>query len=197
MTTGSQSDIQARLFNQLPPWFNDSNTIINSLLSGVAAVFSWAYSLVAYVTQQMLIGTATDGFLDMAALDFFGGSVQRLSGQTDANFRTWIQGALLGTFSTSGMITTRAGMINALTVITGRAPIFYEPQRTSDTGAYDGPSYFDIVGNMGDYIPNQIFILAYRPLSGSGQYGVTDAQIYAFAAAAAPAGVQVWVQLSN
>ena len=57
-------------------------------------------------------------------------------------------------------------MIQALTLLTGRAPIIFEPSRTADSGAWDRSStaWSSDVGGWGSLEHQaQIFITAFRP----------------------------------
>ena len=90
MATGDQSDILRRLKSTLPRWFGDSTTILDALLQGLAWAASFVYSLWAYAKLQTRIKTATDGWLDMIAADFFGSSLLRTANQSDASFRALI-----------------------------------------------------------------------------------------------------------
>ncbi|HHW4682388.1 MAG TPA: hypothetical protein ACQGQI_04225, partial [Xylella sp.] len=76
---------------------------------------------------------ATDGWLDIIATDFFGSSLRRKSGQSDASFRNRL---LIHLFRERA---TRNGLVKVLTDLTGRTPVIFEPQRPLDTGSYGGP----------------------------------------------------------
>ena len=91
MATGDQTDILNRLRSVLPPWFGTAATpVLNAVLSGFASGAAAVYSLLAYVRLQTRLGTATDGFLDMIALDFFGRRFQRLGNEMDGAFQARI-----------------------------------------------------------------------------------------------------------
>lgn len=220
MATGDSSDILARLKALLPNgWFKGTTTVLDALLSGFATALALAYSLIAYARLQTRIATATDGFLDLIALDYFGTSIAR-NGQLDTPFRSRILSELLRPRA------TRAAVIRALTDLTGRAPLVFEPERPLDTGAYGAPiSGYGLAGGYGSLkLPAQFFVQAYRP-SGSGipliaGYGistgaystpsvaeyadismvtgaVTDANIYAAVDAVKAAGTTAWTRISN
>lgn len=132
---GDQSDIFNRLKGMLPSrWFgtaSDPVPLIDAVLSGFATSLAFLYSLYLYAKLQTRINTATDGWLDLIAADFFGpAALQRKTGQSDSSYRNAIKVALLREKA------TRNAIINTLVSLTGRTPIIVEPQRPADTGAY-------------------------------------------------------------
>ena len=165
MATGDQQDIFTRLRGYLPRWFGDTaqSPVINALLQGLAYSGAYVYGLYAYAKQQTRILTSSDGWLDMIAADFFGLSVQRKSGQSDASFRANIVANL---FRERG---TRNAIVRVLADLTGRPPTIIEPNRPADCGAYDAPNCgYDRAGAYGQVsLTYQAFVLAYRPF-GSG-----------------------------
>lgn len=218
--TGDQSDVYNRLLRNLPPWFGDDPPIIGALLHGIAYGLSFLYSLYAYAKQQTRILTATDGWLDMIASDFFGSAIKRAANQSDASFRGTIR---INLFRERA---TRNGIIKVLTDLTGRPPKIIEPRRPSDTGVYGGPLIgYGVAGAYGSMLmPYQAFVIAYRPLgtgipsvAGYGistgaystasqaewaslsmiQQGVTDSDIYAAIEATRPVATTVWTKISN
>lgn len=222
MAIGDQQDIFTRLRGYLPRWFGDmaQSPVINALLQGLAYSGAYVYGLYAYAKQQTRILTASDGWLDMIAADFFGLSVQRKSGQSDASFRANI---IANLFRERG---TRNAIVRVLTDLTGRPPTIIEPNRPADCGAYDAPNCgYDRAGAYGQVsLTYQAFVLAYRPL-GSGipnvagydkfptGYGVpsqgeytdlsmssntvSDADIYAAIESVRPAATIVWTRISS
>jgi hypothetical protein len=221
MATGDQPDILSRLTALLPAgWFPDKSPFQDGVMAGAANMGAFIYSLIAYARRQLRIGTATDGFLDLIARDFFGDRLPRRTNELDDPYRARIKAELLVEKG------TRAGMIAMLTRLTGRAPVIFEPQRPADTGAYGAPNCgYGVAGGYGSQLlPCQAFVTAFRP-SGSGVplvagYGVptggyrtpsradyasmsqiigavTDADIYAAADNAKLAGTCIWVRLRN
>jgi hypothetical protein len=219
---GDQSDVLGRIKALLPfRWFPDSTPVLDALLSGVAWSLSFAYSLIQYSKLQTRIATATDGFLDLISYDFFGTALARRTQEMDAPYRTRIQIALLQQKA------TRQGMINALTALTGRAPVIFEPARPADTGAWGASisGWSSGAGGWGSLLHRaQVFITAFRPATAGipnvigwggtaggwstpGQFkwsnlsqiegSVTDEDIYALIAVTKPAGVRAWVRISN
>jgi len=216
--TGDTQDVLARLTAVLPPWFPDDNSIVNGVLAGFAAAAAGVYSLMAYAKLQTRITTATDGFLDLIAWDFFAGRLVRGNGEADAAFRGRILPEIIRER------TTRAGMRQALIDLTGRAPWIFEPRRPADTGGYAMPcNGYGLAGGYGSVLlPYQAFIVAYRPSSSgiplvngygdpAGGYGVgsqeyasiedivgevTDVEIYARIDDVKPAASIMWTRLS-
>ena len=91
MSVGDQSDMLSRLKSLLPfGWFGDNNPIRDALLWGYAEALSWGFTLYLYAKAQTRIKTATDGWLDIIGLDFFGNSLIRYAGQLDASYRNRI-----------------------------------------------------------------------------------------------------------
>lgn len=218
--TGDKSDMLARIKALLPPWFADSNPVLDALLSGPAVVLAWIYTLYSYAKLQTRILTATDGWLDLIAQDFFGNAIQRKANQSDTSFRNWI---LINLFRERA---TRNAIIKVLTQITGRTPIVYEPLRLADNGAYGAPfTGYGVAGAYGSMLlPFQTFVTAYRPSSAGiplvAGYGVptggysqpsraeyanlasslsvaSDNDIYAAIDSTKPAGTIAWVKILN
>lgn len=222
MATGDQSDIQSRL-GQLTPasWFPVGQAALrDALLQGLAAIFAFVFSLLVYVRQQTRIATATDGFLDLIAGDFFGSTLTRTLNQSDESFRSRI---IINLFRERG---TRNALSLVLTQLTGRAPVIFEPARPADTGAYGGPVIgYGVAGGYGSLqLPMQAFVTAFRPpgagipsIAGYGvttagyatpsqgeyaalsmvQSSVTDDDIYAAIDSVRPVGYVVWARISN
>jgi hypothetical protein len=218
--TGDQSDMLARIRTLLPiRWFADTTLVLDGLLSGLAWAWSWAYSLLGYVQAQTRIATASDVWLDIIASDYFGSTLQRRSGQTDAAFRLLIQNNLLREHG------TRQAIVSAVQNLTGRIPTIFEPMRTTDTGGYAiGGVGYGTGGGWGSMaLPFQCFVTAFRPsttgialVSGwgglAGAYGagvieyanqamvegqVTDADITAAIADVLPVATIAWTRIRN
>jgi hypothetical protein len=220
MATGDQNDIVGRLKATIPAsWFPTVAPVLQSVLAGASAGLAFFYQLIAYAKLQARIGTATDGWLDLASYDFFGGQLPRQSGELDGSFRPRIISSILREKA------TRAGMIATLQALTGQKPIIFEPARVQDTGAYNAPiSGYGVAGGYGSLLlPTQAFITAFRPASGiptvAGygvpvgaystpsqiEYGsldmiqdqISDATIYAAVDATKPAGTTMWTRIEN
>jgi len=222
MAKGDQQDLYARLRSQLPPWFGDaaSSPILDALLQGLAYGWAYFYALLVYARLQTRIKTATDGWLDMIASDFFGLTLQRKTGQSDASFRANI---IANLFRERG---TRNAIVKVLTDLTGRAPTIIEPSRPADTGAYGAPnSGYSVAGAYGQVsLTYQAFVQAYRPygsgipniagygasptgysIPSQGEYTdpsmssntVSDADIYAAIEAVRPVATIIWTRISS
>lgn len=218
--TGDQHDIYQRIKARLPPWFGDSNTVLDAFLNGFAYAGSYAYSLYAYTVQQSRIKTATGDSLDAIALDFFGRNLQRASNQADYSLR---QSIIAGLFRERA---TRLAITKVLQDVTGRTPIIFEPGRAMDTGGYGVMCAYDMLGGYGAMdMPFQAFVTAYRPAStgiplvagynvsvgaydtpSQSQYAdqsmiqntISDSDIMAAIDSVKPAGTIIWTQiLSN
>lgn len=219
MATGDQDDIFTRLKGLLPPtWFGELNPFLNGVLTACSNALAWCYSLYVYAKLQTRMSTATDGWLDLTAYDFFGNNLKRSGGQADDLFRNQIK---INLFRERG---TRQAIIDILEDLTGQTPIIFEPQRPQDTGAYGGPAIgYGQAGGYGSLsLPYQAFVTAHRPkgsgvsyiagyastpsgfsIPSRGQYSsqkmvtgtVTDAQVYEAVASVKMEGTIVWVRL--
>ena len=168
-SVGTQADIFIRLQLLMPPgWFALGATPIrDALLTGIANALAFCFSLFAYLRLQTRIATATDGFLDLIAFDFFGTKLPRGPNQTNASYRSNIQANLFPKRN------TRAAIIGVLTQITGRVPQVFEPTRPADTGGLNSGTFaLGAAGGLGSLAyPYQAFVTAFRP-HGSGIAGV-------------------------
>jgi hypothetical protein len=192
MATGDQADLLGRLKALLPQnWFGATPTLLTAMLQGYAASGAFVYSLYAYAKKQTRITTATDGWLDMIAADYFGAGLIRPFGQGDDLYRARILSNLLRPRA------THSAMVLALQTLTGRTPRVIELGRPLDTGAYG----YLLGYGYGAYssawpVAYQAFVTAYRPLAGSG-YSATDAEIYAAIEAVKPIGTVIWTAISD
>src|SRR5579885_1748109 len=93
--TGDQQDIVSRIKAVLPNgWFRDSTPILDGVLNGIGWALAGIYSLAGYARLQTRLATATDGFLDLISLDYFGLGLPRRPQEMDAPFRARIQAQL-------------------------------------------------------------------------------------------------------
>lgn len=163
MATGDQPDILTRLQRLIPSgWFPAGYAPLrDAMLSGAANAFAFVYNILAYVRLQTRIATATDGFLDLIAYDFFGNTIFRKSGQTDASLRATIAANI---FRERG---TRRAVVSVLRQLTNVVPGIFEPARALDTGGYNvGTLAYNTAGGYGSILlPYQSFVQAY---SGGG-----------------------------
>jgi hypothetical protein len=207
----------ARIKRLLPSgWFGfDLTPILDSALEGPASALAFIYSIYAYAKLQTRILTASDGWLDLAASDFFGQQVVRAQNQSDTSFRANIIANLFRVRD------TRAAVTAVLTAITGQVPLIVEPWRLADTGAWDVAMGYDVAGYWGgDELTYQSFVTAYRPagiananlggwdvpMSGwdAGTCffaedtldGITDADIIAAVESVRMAGTVIWLQIA-
>lgn len=139
MATGDQQDIYRRLTGYLPRWFGDAPPLLGALMQGFAHGLSFVYSLIAFAKLQTRIKTATGGWLDMIAADFFGASVFRATNETDTSFLNRI---IVNMFRERA---TRAAVTKVLVDLTGRIPVIIEPKRPLDTGAYGGTDAITVI----------------------------------------------------
>ncbi len=128
--TGDTNDLLARLKVTLPAkWFADSTPILDGLLTGLASAWSWLYALLVFTRNQTRLATATGTFLDAISADCLGPALPRRTAEPDATYRLRIARELLRERN------TRTALVAALTDLTGRPPIVFEPTRPADTGA--------------------------------------------------------------
>lgn len=221
MATGDQDDMVRRLQALIPNgWFSVGlSPLRDAVLAGIANVLAFSFSQLTYLRKQTRIATATDGFLDLIAGDFFGGSLYRATHQSDDSFRAKIIANILRERG------TRNAVVSILTQLTGRAPIIFEPRRPADTGAYGGPGLgYGVAGGYGSLsLAYQSFVNAFRPagqgvpnvagygvptgaystaaqaeyISLSMVQGISDADIYGAVNAVRPAGYTIWVAISS
>lgn len=176
MATGDQADMVGRLKAVLPPtWFPNTSQgqvsnspILDGLLNGIAWGWAQTYALLQFAKLQTRIATASGVFLDIIALDFFGTFIKRRNAELDNPFRARIQREL---FREKG---TRAGLIKALTDLTGRVPGVFEPAYPFDTGGYGHTGMmagtglgYGVAGGYGCLLlPFQYFLTPHRPTGG-------------------------------
>lgn len=212
--TGSASDMVERLKAALPArWFADVTPVLDTVLAGLADAASWLYGLLGAAQSQMRLLTATSGFLDLIAADFFGNRLRRGAREGDDAYRERIIRALARTRG------TRTALVAAVTDLTGTPPVVFEPSQTGDTGAYSsGGIGWNMAGGWGSVsLPFQSFVTVTRPngqgiamLSGYGTGGpisyaslsmiagqVTDADIYATVAETLPAASIAWTHITG
>jgi len=164
MITGSSLDILNRVKQVLPRgWFAWLAPYRDAILGALSDRAAWCYSLIGYARAQTRLSTAMGPWLDIISYDFLGRLLPR-NGAADVVFRAQIRATILQER------VTRAGMINALTSLTGKTPWVFEPWNNYDTGAYSaiGRPYGQFgygvgrggYGNMN--LPGQIFMIAHR-----------------------------------
>lgn len=221
MGTETSAGILARLRGVLPQrWFADPQApdapsggpVLDAVLLGLADTWVRLHELLAQVRAQTRLGTATGGFLDLAARDFLGPRLRRRDGEADDAFRARLLRALRRSRA------TRAALVAALVDLTGREPDVFEPARPADTGAYGeaGGLAWGVAGGWGSLsLPCQCFVTARRPrgqgialLGGYGTAGplaygtpttirgqATDEEVFAAVADTLPAGTTAWTRI--
>src|SRR3954468_21836593 len=128
---GDLANFVSRLRAVLPKrWFRDENPNLSAILTGLAAPWTWLYDLLTYVAHQARVGTATDAWLDLAAVDYFGEDCKRKASETDFFYRARIKKALLRDAATRGAIRT------CILETCESEPRIFEPANSSDAGAY-------------------------------------------------------------
>lgn len=172
MPTGDMNDMAARIRAVLPTsWFPtsapgaaSSTPVLDAVLAGLGSAWAAIYRLLTFTKLQTRIATATGFFLDLIALDFFGITLVRRSGETDAAFQARIRSNI---FAPRG---TRAALARMVIDLTGRKPAIFEPANTQDTGGYGtgaqggGGMGFSVAGGYGSLqLPFQCFVTAFRP----------------------------------
>jgi hypothetical protein len=225
MAIGDSSNIFSRLRSYLPKgWFPDVDEVLDAVLSGVSSVLAISYGLYIYAKAQTRILTATDGWVDMIAYDFFGSDLPRKKGESDTSYIARIRVNLFQERA------TRRAYYSVLTNLTGYRPIIFEPANPSDTGAMGAPmsSGYCGVARMGSIaMPYSVLVTAYRPIQqGAAQGGAfthsptvsamnnplsqsyanslenyssiaSDADIYAAIDATRAAGITAWMAITN
>jgi hypothetical protein len=189
---GDIDDMAGRLRMVLPArWFGDTTPVLDAVLTGLAQAWSGLYGLLAAVQSQSRIATASGVFLDIAAADYLGGVLPRRAGEADAAYSARIRGNLLTKRA------TRAGVVQALTNLTGRSPRVFEPLNATDTGGYNVNLGYNTAGGYGigpgGYGAAPLVFGASAEFAGT----VSDAEIYAAVAAVLPTNCIAWTQISN
>jgi hypothetical protein len=190
MAIGDQSDLFVRIKSLLPPWFGDNTPILDALINALAFQLAFIYSLIAYTKAQMRLLTASDGFLDTWAYDFFGTLIQRKTGQSDTSWRNTI---IANLFREKG---TRNAMQLILTQLTGFTPIIFEPTfpQSQQTGGYGIACGYSVAGGYASLaFPYQTFVTATIPSDGS----VLEADVFTAAESVRPEGVNVWIRITG
>ena len=167
--TGDLSDVVSRLQAVLPKrWFAEQSPNLSALLQGIATPWTWLYDLISYTISQTRLGTATDSWLDMISVDFFGPAITRKPNESDLSFRERIQAALLREAA------TRSAVSSGIERLLGTQPFIFEPANCMDTGSYgtlspssDTPGTglaYGCAGGWGSLaLPLQFFVTATRP----------------------------------
>jgi hypothetical protein len=144
-------------------WFANNAPILGAVLGAFSDPWAWLSQTLTYVASQTRIETASDGWLDLIGVDFFGDSLRRRSGEADEIYRTRIKSSIL---MDAG---TRQSLIDGVGRLTGSIVQVFEPFNCFDTGGYggtDAPSgggggsfAYGSTGGWGSLeLPYQVFI---------------------------------------
>ena len=216
---GDVADMAGRIKQMLPArWFSDDAPILDAVLSGLGQAWSGIYTLLQQVQAQTRLMTAGGVFLDIASQDYCGIGLPRRAGEADAAFSARLRLNLLAPRA------TRDGLVEAVTNLTGRSPIVFEPLNASDAGGYNVNAGYGVAGGYGSFsMPYQFLLTVYRPndlpADHAGGYGtgpggyneapmfyasaaelagnVSDAEIYATIASVIPTSSIAWTKITN
>jgi hypothetical protein len=219
MSKGDALDITWRLFRWLPSrWFPPGpGTRIWATLTGFAAALSQVWNQIVYLRTQTRLRTISDGWVDLASWDFFGGKFPRRQQEGDASFSKRIRHEVLRERN------TRRAIGSVVFDLVGRSPVVFEAYNPHDTGGWDIAMGWDQGGAWGDLdLMYQCFVNASRPgnqgvpYSGgwdtpaigwdkSGQWvdmtmivaPITDDMLFLAIASVVPAGMIAWVSLEG
>lgn len=219
MMIGDRSYFQGLTKANLPlGWFPDDGPVINAVSNAVADPMAATFDMVAYVSKQSRLATATDSFLDLLALDYFGPAfMKRRKGEGDEPYRARLQAEMLRP------LCTREAISDLVADLTGTVPVIFEPNYQPDTGSW-GLGGWGVANRYGSRTtPFEYLIDVTRPkgqgiptLPGWGATAaawggpnfcyasrsdvegvVTDDEIMAAIARATPAGVTAYVNISS
>jgi hypothetical protein len=159
---GQIADILTRLRATLAPWFPPpaQSPVLQSVLTGQADQFNFIYQTLQFAANQTRIATATGGWLDLIAWDFFGARFIRRLGEVDSSFQVRIVKEILRPRQ------TRAAIAQMVTDLVGTAPIIYEPWNAGDNGGYGIATAlgYGLDGSYGSLLfPNQVFVACLLP----------------------------------
>ncbi len=167
--TGDTTDIVSRLQTVLPRrWFAEQSPNLDALLVSIATPWAWLYSFISYVISQTRLATATDQWLDLIAIDYFGSGLSRKSNEGDLAYKSRIKAALLREAA------CRPAVSAGLEDLIGTQPLIFEPANCRDTGSYGslevgfamsgtGMAYGQAGGWGSLTLPLQCFVTAMRP----------------------------------
>lgn len=213
-------DMRNRITSLLPPWFNDCNPTLDSLINAAAQGAFFINGLYEFAKLQTRINSANDIFLDVIAYDFFGSSLNRAPGLDDDAFRKQI---LMNLFRERATRQAVLDIIHDTTDVDGSVFEFLNPV---DTGAYSAPTIgYGITGGYGSIQhPYEALVYAQRkpttgypyisgygvPYSGydvasQGEYmsdanikqQVNDNQIFQAIESVRPLATKLWVNLTG
>lgn len=220
MISGTQEDFAQRLAALLPAgWYpnaivgDGTNPVLDSTLSATGQALSRLWTLLTYVQMQTRISSASEANLDVIAQDFLGSEIVRKVNETDDQFRTRIQQAILAPRI------TREALSQNIEALTGTKPTIVVPSSANDTGAWDTAQTAWDVGLWGsEDIPRDVFITVTLPPGGGvpnamgwdvgawdspqtvwtddsmAVVGITEQDVYDVINRTRPVNVRVWVK---
>lgn len=189
MAIGDEAFFKKLVLENLPRgWFDQGGEVINALANAVGEPAAFGFDQIGYVAKQTRLATATDGFLDLAAEDYFGrGGMKRRKSEADDDYRARLQEELLRPLG------TREALVDVIDDLTGHEPTILEPAHQPDCGAWGGASGpylmgYGVAGHYGSYgVPFQFFMTVQRP---DGQ-GIPDIAPYYANGSGSPGGYGV------
>lgn len=145
-------DILLRMVRLLPSrWWSTPAPIRDAILGGASDTLAGAYNLFTYAKAQMRLATASGFWIDLFSYDYLGLTTARKANESDAVYAARVKKELVRER------VTRSGMIQALTDLTGRAPVIIEPFLGLDCGGWSSrttntiiPCWGWSVGNAAD-----------------------------------------------
>lgn len=135
--TGDADDIAARLKRALPRWFGyvaDLQPVRDAFVAGIAAALAPLHALITFTRDQARVATATGGWLELAAFDFFGDDFPRLLNESDASYSRRIRQEVLRERQ------TRNAIDKAVFDLTGIHPEIWEGHYAPVCGGYGTPA---------------------------------------------------------
>src|SRR5260370_23165286 len=131
-TTGTIADIVNRLRATLAAGFPvlPSAPVLNAVLTSQADQFAFVYQYLQFAANQTRIKTATSGWLDLIAWDYFGARFARRINEPAASFASRILKELLRPRQ------TRAAITQLIVDLVGTAPQIQEAWNPQDWGGY-------------------------------------------------------------
>lgn len=134
---GDTDDMASRLLAALPPWFGgtDEHPVLDALLQGVGWLLSFLFGRYLFAKLQTRLATATGGWIDLAAYDFFGTNLPRLNGEDDTKYSRRVR---LEVFRDRN---TRNAIDRAVYDLLGVHPRLLEPWNPLDTNGLGCPQF--------------------------------------------------------
>jgi hypothetical protein len=165
----SNESLLARIKLAMPAgWFGDASPVLDALLTAISQAWMVVVSGLQFIRRQSRIQTATDAWLDLAAVDYVGDSLIRGLGESDALFRGRLRCEMMRERG------TRQALQQSLSDLTGIPPVIFEPANTRDAGGYGRGSQdadfsgggvgYGSAGGWGSLVlPYQVFVTVHRP----------------------------------